>query len=126
MSTTATKLNERDLLRTLRRARVMLGKNFSRDNYRKLEGFPNEYTFRKHFGSWSGAVNKLEEVHPKFVADPKRQVLLYLNQAQNILGQNFTRDNYRLLKGFPTEYQIVTLFGTWTNALNEMNEKVTA
>lgn len=128
MKKTVSEFGERDLLRSLKRAKTVLGDKFSRDNYRTLEaeGFPKEYEIRKHFGTWTKAVQTMETMHPEFVADEQKQILLYLNKARMILGESFKRDYYRLLKGFPTEYKIVTAFGSWTAAINHLNSKFPA
>jgi hypothetical protein len=107
----------------MKRAKIELGEKFSRDSYRTLhsKGYPNEYTIRKQFGSWLKAVERFEQVNPQYVTEEEKQVLLYLNKAKTILGDNFKRDNYRLLKGFPSVNKVQDLFGTWSNAVNQIN-----
>ncbi|MNV97128.1 hypothetical protein D3C71_1922160 [compost metagenome] len=62
----------------------------------------------------------MSKIQPTLETNPQLQVLMYLHKAKTILGASFTRDNYRFLKGFPTEYQVIKEFGSWSNAIAAM------
>lgn len=116
-------LTERDLLRVMKQAAVKLGGNISRDSYRTLTGkqFPNEYAIRKYFGTWSNAKQAFIAHNPEFATGSREEVLLaYLRKAKLVLGENFKRDNYRLLKGFPTSNEVEATFGSWSKAVEKL------
>lgn len=55
----ATGTKEEVLKAYLTKAKVILGENFKRDNYRHLKDFPSENEIRSIFGSWANAVHKI-------------------------------------------------------------------
>lgn len=115
--------NERDLLRIMKKAAIQLGGRVSRDTYRTLstEEFPNEYAIRKHFGTWSAAKQAFVANYPEYADGSREEVLkAYLQKAQLVLGDNFKRDNYRLLKGFPSTNEIEETFGSWSKAVESI------
>lgn len=118
------KVNERELLRAMKRAASELHGIPSRDGYRLLSGelYPNEYEIRKHFGTWTEAKKAFVSHYPEYAEGTEKEILTaYLKKASFILGENFKRDNYIHLKDFPKVTDIYRVFGTWKNAVEAIS-----
>lgn len=105
------------------------GLRFSKNTYSELRKdvefrrYPCIDIYVKEYGTWNTALTKagLKVFEKKQYTD--NELIQKLKEAQDILGENFSQENFVELPGFPYPYTYRKRFGGWKGALKEVEMK---
>ena len=113
-----------ELIEHLHRSARILGRAPRKGELATIEGFPNEVTYAKRFGSWKGALAQAgigrRGRKPQYTDD---ELLAILVKVADKLGRAPTTVDLTQMKDAPSPASFSKRFGSWTAALDRAGIK---